>query len=267
VSDPYRLNSLRDIAARRELERELHVANTRAAALPPCHPGAANGRATSRFTPPASPPAPPEISMPTESKKCTRPGCARPLRSDNVKGVCASGCLSGEAPPAVRAPGVNGRPPLPGGRKSTATISVTAPAITKPVVSSPPAKPRIIARADHNPSSETLRRFRLLADALGIDPDRELATFAQGYIDRATAAVKVTGPIEVPVHLKMTLDGPKAKKAEASAEPRRNVVVAQEPISTDELVGDDLVPCTECGRKAICTGECSKQTYPKGEED
>jgi hypothetical protein len=36
-------------------------------------------------------------------KKCTRTGCGKTLREINKAGVCSSGCLSPDAPPAQRA--------------------------------------------------------------------------------------------------------------------------------------------------------------------
>jgi len=35
--------------------------------------------------------------MPPTPKTCSRPGCNKPLRANNTKGVCATGCRSPEA--------------------------------------------------------------------------------------------------------------------------------------------------------------------------
>lgn len=37
-------------------------------------------------------------------KTCTRTGCGKQLRKDNLKGVCSSNCLSPDAPAADRDP-------------------------------------------------------------------------------------------------------------------------------------------------------------------
>lgn len=91
-----------------------------------------------------------EHPMPlNEPKRCTRAGCQKKLRADNGKGVCSSLKRCGQ-------------------NSSTAQHS------------GPPKA---------NATDDTLRRFRMLAEALGMDADQVLADFAAGWLDRALKAL------------------------------------------------------------------------------
>lgn len=96
--------------------------------------------------------------MDPEAKHCTRPGCGKKLRSSNTKGTCGSGCLSSEAPAYQRAKDVEGG--------------------TAPVVRARPKKREVEA-----PSPEGLERFRVVATALGKDPDALIAAFAESWLE------------------------------------------------------------------------------------
>lgn len=80
----------------------------------------------------------------TESKICSRTGCAKTLRSINTTGRCGSGCRSPEAPPSQRAAEVGGTP-----RRQL------------------PTTPKVA-------TVDALAKFRVVAEALGKDPDAEL---------------------------------------------------------------------------------------------
>jgi hypothetical protein len=91
--------------------------------------------------------------MSDDLKTCTRTGCGKRLRSDNTTGVCGSGCLSDEAPPAKRA-------------KASKVAG--------------PRKPKREASAAGD--GEAVERFRTVATALGLDPEEILAEFAEAWI-------------------------------------------------------------------------------------
>lgn len=119
---------------------------------------------------------------PMSEKTCTRDGCGKKLRSNNTKGICSSGCLSSDAPPTHRAAGV-----------------IDIAVMRKPGVELEPAKVELRAEKKQKRSAkaareeqdheETLRRFRLLAEALGVDADQVLATFAESWISKARDAI------------------------------------------------------------------------------
>ena len=79
---------------------------------------------------------------------CSRRGCDKKLRSNNTTGECGSGCLSPDAPLAKQAPGAGKRP----------TVSAEA-------------------------KNDSLENFKTVAKALGLDPERILGEFAQGWLD------------------------------------------------------------------------------------
>lgn len=111
----------------------------------------------------------PEMRDETAVKTCARSGCGRRLRSDNVKGVCSmlKNCGgSGEAPPKTTEP------------KTAIRREVFITPLDPP---SPEGSP-----------AETLRRFRLLAEAIGFDPDEALAELASSWLARAGSAVRPT---------------------------------------------------------------------------
>ncbi|MDP2270934.1 MAG: hypothetical protein Q8K32_09405 [Archangium sp.] len=84
---------------------------------------------------------------------CTRRGCTKNLRKDNAKGVCSSNCLSPEAPLAVRAHDVE---------ESTAA----AP-----------------AQKDEGEPGSAMKKFREVAEVVGLDADKVLEEFAQSWLD------------------------------------------------------------------------------------
>lgn len=92
---------------------------------------------------------------------CSRSGCTKYLRASNTKGVCASGCLSPEAPASLRAKGI--------------TVKASAP------VESLEAGHDI--RYVETQQSTPVDRFRTVAHALGLDPDTILNEFAQAWLD------------------------------------------------------------------------------------
>lgn len=94
--------------------------------------------------------------MSDDKKQCSRAGCGKPLRRDNTKGVCSSGCLSAEAPGALRS--------------KDAAPRASAPA--------PRAAPAPAARD----SLSALEKFRVVCDALGRDADAELEAFASEWL-------------------------------------------------------------------------------------
>jgi hypothetical protein len=91
-----------------------------------------------------------------DKKQCSRPGCGKPLRRDNLKGVCSSGCLSPEAPGALRAKDATPRAPAPSPRAA------------------PASAPR--------DGLSALEKFRVVCDALGRDADGELEEFASEWL-------------------------------------------------------------------------------------
>ena len=93
--------------------------------------------------------------MDPDAKHCSRSGCGKKLRSSNTKGTCGSGCLSPEAPAYQRAKSVE--------------------------ASSEPIK-RVKRQAPAESSSEGLERFRVVATALGKDPDELIAAFAESWL-------------------------------------------------------------------------------------
>jgi hypothetical protein len=97
--------------------------------------------------------------MSESDKVCSRPGCGKGLQARNRKGVCTSGCLSPEASPSVRARGV-------GAATDELDVDVRGGELSSK------AKQR----------KETLQRFRVVASALGRDPDELLHAFAEGWL-------------------------------------------------------------------------------------
>lgn len=89
-------------------------------------------------------------------KTCTRSDCGKTLRDSNTTGMCSSGCRSPEAPASLRAPGVE-LDGAPGKRRS---------------------------------ASDTIKRFRIVAFALGKDPDAILEEAAQAWLDVVAKAVE-----------------------------------------------------------------------------
>lgn len=102
--------------------------------------------------------------MTEEKKTCTRAGCGKALRSNNTKGVCGSGCLSSEAPPAKRANRYAEAEERGGGDRPT-----------------PPTPPRPGALVPAG-GQESVERFRLVAGALGLDPNQVLGQFADAWL-------------------------------------------------------------------------------------
>lgn len=85
-------------------------------------------------------------------RTCGRPGCNKKLRASNTNGVCASGCLSSDAPPSLRAGG-------------SSTSSETGG------------------------RSDVMRRFKVVATALGKDPNAILEDAAATWLDAVKKAV------------------------------------------------------------------------------
>lgn len=98
--------------------------------------------------------------------QCTRNGCSRQLRVDNKKGVCSYNCESPDAPAAARAVNVKAS-------TSTSAKKIDAPAEEVAV--------------DH---AAVLAKFRTVAEALGFDPEEQLAAAAENWMQAAGAAVK-----------------------------------------------------------------------------
>lgn len=91
--------------------------------------------------------------MSDEKKTCGREGCGKTLRRDNVKGVCAAGCLSPDAPGALRA-------------KNAA----------------PRTAPRVAAVPVDRSGLTALAKFRVVCDALGRDADAEFEEFCREWL-------------------------------------------------------------------------------------
>lgn len=106
------------------------------------------------------------------AKICARPGCDRKLYANNVKGVCANIKKCGAAKQAADA------------------LEIDAPVVRR---REPPPAPKPASGA-----TETLKRFRLLAEAIGFDPDLVLAEFASGWLERARQAVQAVGVTPAP---------------------------------------------------------------------
>jgi len=87
---------------------------------------------------------------------CSRIGCTKKLRTDNTKGVCSKNCLSMEAPPAARAEGVS--------------------------ATSPVARVKII-KGEEITTGSAMKRFREVAEVVGLDADQVLEEFAQSWLD------------------------------------------------------------------------------------
>jgi hypothetical protein len=96
--------------------------------------------------------------MTDTTKTCSRSGCSKTLRASNTTGRCASGCLSLEAPPSLRAKGA-------GAAELSARVTRAVDAQVRP------------------PKGTALSRFKAVCDGLGKDPDEELEAFAQGWLD------------------------------------------------------------------------------------
>lgn len=104
---------------------------------------------------------------------CSRTGCTKELRSNNKTGVCGSGCLSPEAPPAKRAAGVSG------------ASSPKPKAAPKPRPSPPsPA------------SDDVMTRFHTVTAALDMDGHAILREAAQAWLDQVRAVVQAAGEEE-----------------------------------------------------------------------
>lgn len=84
-------------------------------------------------------------------KTCSRPGCGKQLRERNQSGLCTSGCRSPEAPSYVRE----------GGGSTEATAS-----------------------------DDVMKRFRVVAKALGKDPDAILRDAAEEWLAAVAKAVE-----------------------------------------------------------------------------
>jgi len=91
-------------------------------------------------------------------KTCSRSGCGKTLRDRNTTGMCSSGCLSPEAPASLRAPSVAGS--------------------------------ELDAAPKRRSASDTIKRFRTVAFALGKDPDAILEEAAQAWLDVVAKAVE-----------------------------------------------------------------------------
>lgn len=114
-----------------------------------------------------------------EEKSCSK--CGKRLRADNTRGVC------GQAGPcAARAAATNGSPAV-----AEARVKDENPPFGLRTAGLPPGVPPIAQRPRRQPTEadETLRRFRLLAEALGFDADEVLAGFAKDWLERARSAV------------------------------------------------------------------------------
>jgi hypothetical protein len=98
-------------------------------------------------------------------KTCTRTDCGKKLRNDNSSGKCSSSCRSPEAPPSLRAEGV----------QAAVKASPTAPALTPPRVWS--------AAPTDTVTLMPLAKFRMVAEAIGKDPAAILNEFAQAWLD------------------------------------------------------------------------------------
>ena len=83
---------------------------------------------------------------------CSRPGCTKTLRKNNTTGMCGSGCLSPEAPPAKRAKDTGGLYPRPKAAKAA-------------------------------PGLSDLEKFRLLNELIGLRPDEVLNEFAHEWLE------------------------------------------------------------------------------------
>lgn len=93
---------------------------------------------------------------------CTRTGCTKTLRKDNAKGVCSSNCGSPEAPPAQRAKGV----------KAPTALAKNAEIDDSELTHD---------EADEAPGT-ALKKFREVAEVVGLDADKVLEEFAQSWL-------------------------------------------------------------------------------------
>lgn len=103
---------------------------------------------------------------------CSRPGCTKSLKSNNVKGMCSSGCLSPDAPASVRAKSSPPTNPFSLEAGFTYTASSKSPA------------------AELRAAAGPVARFRMVAEALGLDPEAILNEFAQAWLDELKAKVE-----------------------------------------------------------------------------
>lgn len=96
---------------------------------------------------------------------CSRRNCTKTLRSSNTTGMCASGCLSPEAPASLRAKDVEGGKPK---QQRSTTVAV-----------------------DEKPDVGTaLARFRAVHTAMGIDPEPVLEEFCTTWLDGIRQALE-----------------------------------------------------------------------------
>lgn len=96
-------------------------------------------------------------------KTCLRPGCGKTLRRDNAKGVCSTNCKSPDAPLGQQSREVNGG-------DSTST-------------SAPSSSPRVS-------TDSALKRFKLVAAALGKNPEAILEEFAEEWLEQVLKAIE-----------------------------------------------------------------------------
>ncbi len=100
-----------------------------------------------------------------EPKHCARSGCGKRLYANNTKGVCANkGKCAGKD-----------------------ELERFVPAAT---AEAPPKTRLVETRIAKTAASDALGRFRLLAEALGFDPEEVLGQFANEWLERARHALR-----------------------------------------------------------------------------
>lgn len=124
-----------------------------------------------------------EVTMGTE-RTCLE--CGKRLRINSAGDVCPA-CRGTRAEPAK-----SDAEPVRQPRQIRAVKAANQSAAVE-TQRPGPAIPRPAAGAE---AQETLRRFRLLAEAIGADPDEVLAGFASTWLARARDAVAPTRPVE-----------------------------------------------------------------------
>jgi hypothetical protein len=146
----------------------------------PSSPGPAEPFRTAVSSPPK------EQTMAETGPKCRK--CGKHLRITNNKGICSygRGCrANGAEEPETEveeAPEVQERR----AERTAKLIEAKRRHLAPKAAATSPAKP--------SKSEETLRRFKLLAEALGFDPDEVLSQLAEQWLTRARAAVKPAAP-------------------------------------------------------------------------
>lgn len=139
--------------------------------------------------PPAESPTEQSEENPMAEKTCKRAGCGKKLRANNTKGVCASSCLSSDAPPAHRA----SKDQLAQAVMDRADVELAAER-TKKKTKTPAPAPE--GGVDEESAEETLKRFEKVTEAIGVDGQELLASLVREWMNNVREAFAQTSSQE-----------------------------------------------------------------------